>query len=119
MVPDPNGKPAVTEWRRLAERDGRALVLFTPRTGRTHQLRVHAASGLGLPIAGDPVYGGSSPAFAGEGDRAKHGGGVLSGGRMLLHAIRLRVPRERKPDVDASAPLPPHFLEAGFADAGL
>ena len=118
MVPDPNGKPAVTEWRRLAEQDGRALVLFTPRTGRTHQLRVHAASGLGLPIAGDPVYGISSPGFPGEGDHAKHGGGVLWGGRMLLHALRLRVPRERKPDIRVSAPLPPHFLDAGFADAG-
>ena len=100
MVPDPNGKPAVTDWRRLAEQDGRALILFTPRTGRTHQLRVQAAAGLGLPIAGDPVYG-------------------KGGGRMLLHALRLRVPRERKPDIRVSAPLPPHFLDAGFADVGL
>jgi tRNA pseudouridine32 synthase / 23S rRNA pseudouridine746 synthase len=100
MVPDKMGKSAVTEWRVIGERDGRALVLFTPRTGRTHQLRVHAAEGIGLPIAGDPVYG------AGEGP-------------MLLHALDLRVPRDPKPAVEARAPLPPHFLAAGFDDAGL
>ena len=99
MVADPEGKPALTEWRRLAERDGRALILFRPQTGRTHQLRVHAADGLGLPIAGDPIYG--------QGQ-----------GPMLLHALSLRVPREPKPAIDARAPLPPAFLEAGFADAG-
>ena len=99
MVPDPRGKPAVTGWRVLGECDGKAIVLFTPETGRTHQLRVHAASGLGLPIAGDPVYGGGK-------------------GRMLLHALALKVPREPKPAIEARAPLPPHFLEAGFDDAG-
>ena len=38
---------------------------------------------------------------------------------MLLHAAALRVPRERKPPVEARAPLPPTFVEAGFGDAGL
>ena len=99
MVPDANGKPAVTEWRRLAVRDGRALLLFTPRTGRTHQLRVHAALGLGIPIAGDPVYG--------DGD-----------GPMLLHALSLAVPREPKPPIEARAAFPVTFLDAGFADDG-
>ena len=100
MVPDPKGKPALTAWHLLAEHDGRALVLFTPETGRTHQLRVHAAAGLGLPIAGDPVYGSGS-------------------GPMLLHALSLKVPRERKPAIEAKAPLPASFMDAGFSDAGL
>jgi tRNA pseudouridine32 synthase / 23S rRNA pseudouridine746 synthase len=100
MVPDPGGKPAVTHWRKLAEQGGRALILFTPETGRTHQLRVHAASGLGLPIAGDPVYG-------------------TGRGPMLLHARALRVPRDGKPDVETRAPLPAPFREAGFDDDGL
>ena len=98
MVPDPRGKPAVTHWRVMTVRDGRALVLFTPETGRTHQIRVHAASGIGVPIAGDPVYG------AGKGP-------------MLLHALSLRVEREAKPPVEATAPLPPTFHQAGFGDA--
>ena len=100
MVPDPRGKAAVSHWRKLAEKDGRALLLFTPETGRTHQLRVHAASALGIPIAGDPVYG-----------RGR--------GPMLLHARSIRVERNGKPPVEATAPLPPTFVNAGFGDVGL
>lgn len=95
MVPDPAGKPARTRWRRVAAEGGRALLLLEPETGRTHQLRVHAASGLGLPIAGDPVYG-------------------RTRGPMLLHAWRLHLPREGKADILAEAPLPPAFSAAGF-----
>ena len=97
MVPDPAGKAAVTRWRRLAAREGRALLLFSPETGRTHQLRVHAAEGIGIPISGDPVYG------AGRGP-------------MLLHARSLRLERDNKEEVTAEAPLPPTFLQAGFGD---
>ena len=97
MVPAAGGRPAVTHWRILEVREGRAVALFTPETGRTHQLRVHAASGIGVPIAGDPVYG-----------RGR--------GPMLLHALSLRVAREGKPPVAATAPLPPAFVSAGFDD---
>jgi tRNA pseudouridine32 synthase / 23S rRNA pseudouridine746 synthase len=53
------GKVAVTEWRVLARDGARTRVALYPRTGRTHQLRVHAAHPLGLaaPIVGDPLYG--------------------------------------------------------------
>ncbi len=65
QVFDPeNGKPGITEWRRLEVRGGRTCVEFTPLTGRTHQLRVHAAhpQGLGCPIVGDRLYGnGTAP----------------------------------------------------------
>lgn len=56
------GKPAVTEYRILEFLpDGEIELLFRPLTGRTHQLRVHAAhpAGLGRPIKGDLLYGGS------------------------------------------------------------
>ena len=55
------GKKALTHWERvdIEKRDGRfcTRVRFYPHTGRTHQLRVHAASGLGHPIVGDNLYG--------------------------------------------------------------
>jgi tRNA pseudouridine32 synthase/23S rRNA pseudouridine746 synthase len=64
----------VTRWRRLAVADGRTRIEFSPLTGRTHQLRLHAAHalGLGFPIVGDRLYG--------------HG---REGEQMLLHASHL------------------------------
>lgn len=97
MVHDPAGRPSVSHWRVVEVRDGRAFVLFSPETGRTHQLRVHAADGIGIPIAGDPVYGNGR-------------------GPMLLHALSISMPREGKPPVEATAPLPPTFVQAGFGD---
>ncbi|MCC7055205.1 MAG: RluA family pseudouridine synthase [Gemmatimonadaceae bacterium] len=76
-IHDPeSGKPALTEWRVLERHAGRTRVQFTPHTGRTHQLRVHAAHPLGLdaPIVGDRLYGREAPA---------------EGERLLLHAERL------------------------------
>lgn len=96
IVPDAKGKPARTRWRLLDAREGRALIAFAPETGRTHQIRVHAVEGLGLPIIGDPIYG--------EGK-----------GMMLLHARALVVPRDGKPAISAVAPPPPSFAQAGFA----
>lgn len=96
MIHDPKGKRAITHWRILTTIEGRTLVEFRPETGRTHQLRVHAATGLGIPIAGDPVYGDGA-------------------GPMLLHASRLRLSRETKAPIEAEAPLPDRFHVAGFS----
>lgn len=54
-----HGKSAVTRWERISLHSGRTLVHFYPLTGRTHQLRMHAAHYLGLntPIVGDDLYG--------------------------------------------------------------
>ncbi|WP_396175784.1 pseudouridine synthase [Flavobacterium sp.] len=53
------GKPAQTHWEVIERKDNKTLVYFYPITGRTHQLRVHAAHSLGLntPIVGDDLYG--------------------------------------------------------------
>ncbi len=95
MILAKKGQSAVTHWTRLAVHDGRALILFRPETGRTHQLRVHAASGLGTPIVGDPIYG-------------------RGGSAMLLHASRIRMERAGKKPVEAAARLPDSFAKAGF-----
>jgi len=74
-IHDPvGGKPAVTHWQVLERRDGRTRVEFHPITGRTHQLRIHAAHPLGLdaPIVGDNLYG-------------------RGGERLMLHAQTLRL----------------------------
>lgn len=97
-------RPAVTEWRVL-ERFGTppvaALVQATPRTGRTHQIRVHLAS-IGHPIVGDSLYAGESRAGS---PGMRH---LLDDfPRQALHARRLRL---RHPEdgrwFEVEAPLP-------------
>ena len=93
MVVADHGERAVTEWVRLKVRDGRTLIRFEPKTGRTHQVRAHAREAFGAGIVGDPVYG--------SGD-----------GPMLLHASRLSValsPLSTGFSYHADAPLPEHF----------
>lgn len=84
------GLPARTAWRRIGQADGMAWLELRPRTGRTHQIRVHCA-GLGHPILGDPVYGG--------------GPGML---HLLARAIDIPV----KPPLRATAPPPAHMHAA-------
>ncbi|MET0588681.1 MAG: RNA pseudouridine synthase [Novosphingobium sp.] len=97
MIAAKKGKPAITHWRKLEERDGLTLVEFRPETGRTHQIRVHAQLGLGAPLLGDPIYG------TGKGAP-----------RTMLHALRLMIAREGKEPVRAEAPLPADFAALGF-----
>jgi len=104
MIPARKGKPAVTHWHVLARADGLTLIEFRPETGRTHQIRVHAASGLGLPLLGDPVYGSSG------------GTGSNRAARTMLHAAGLVVPREGKTAIAARSPLPADFRALGFDD---
>lgn len=97
IIPARKGKPSVTRWRKLATANGLALIEFRPKTGRTHQIRVHAASGLGASLLGDPLYGDNS-----------------SAPRMMLHASRLVVRRDGKPDIEALSPLPGEFTAFGL-----
>ncbi|MBV7296450.1 RluA family pseudouridine synthase [Enterovibrio paralichthyis] len=54
-----HGKPATTYWQLLEVKDGRSKLQMYPKTGRTHQLRVHCAhhEGLSMPMVGDTLYG--------------------------------------------------------------
>lgn len=75
MVCYETGKPALTDWRVLKSSDTETRVRMFPKTGRTHQLRVHMLS-LGHPILGDPLY---AVGAAREFDR------------MMLHSEELRI----------------------------
>lgn len=101
MIVARKGKPAVTHWRKLVERDGLTLVEFRPETGRTHQIRVHAEHAFGHALLGDPIYG------DGRGAR-----------RTMLHAAGLTITRDGKEPVVATAPLPADFAALGFTDPG-
>lgn len=59
MVCYKHGKPALTRWKVIERKDGKTRIAFYPITGRTHQLRMHAAhpQGLNTPIVGDELYG--------------------------------------------------------------
>jgi tRNA pseudouridine32 synthase/23S rRNA pseudouridine746 synthase len=87
MVVDPAGQAAVSDWRVLGRGNGLALLEVRPRTGRTHQVRVHCAA-LGCPVLGDAVYGGGD-------------------GRLMLLARSIRLALE--PEVAAEAPVPGHM----------
>lgn len=89
------GKTAETGYRVLARRNGFSFVALSPRTGRTHQLRVHMQS-LGTPILGDPLYARRDP---------KHPNASL-----MLHAYSLTIslPPDRE-TCTFRAPLPEDF----------
>jgi tRNA pseudouridine32 synthase/23S rRNA pseudouridine746 synthase len=74
MVCHETGKPSQTEWRVLKSDEETARLRLTPKTGRTHQLRVHMLA-IGHPILGDPFYA---------------TGAIADHPRMMLHAEELR-----------------------------
>ena len=85
QVYDPlRGKLGITRWRRLGVEGSATRIEFMPVTGRTHQLRLHAAhpEGLGAPIVGDRLYGNGQ-----------------EGSPMCLHAsqVAVRHPKDSQP----------------------
>lgn len=86
----PDGKPASTTYRTVHAYPGRTLLEVEPKTGRTHQIRVHLAA-LRHPIVGDAVYGTADPEL----------------GRHFLHAAKLRFTHPRtKRSLTVDDPLP-------------
>ena len=96
MVADAGGQTARTDWRVLGRGGGMSWIEFHPKTGRTHQIRAHAAL-LGCPLLGDPIYG--------------DGSGPL---HLLARSIHLRL----IPPLQAQAPIPPHMRAALAACGG-
>jgi 23S rRNA pseudouridine1911/1915/1917 synthase len=95
------GQPAETFFLTLAYGDGVALVEASPKTGRTHQIRVHLA-GEGYPLLGDSLYGGPQNLLL--------AGNPFHFSRHLLHALRLIVQHpEPQEELSFEAPLPEDF----------
>ena len=87
---DPKGKSAQTTYYVLDVQNDKSLVKLQPKTGRTHQLRVHMAH-IGHPIVGDIVYGKSAQ-------------------RMFLHAYQLELTAPNGERMTFTAPIPEEFL---------
>ncbi len=103
VVPDPEvGQKAVTAYRVLDHAGSRAAVLaLWPKTGRTHQLRVHCAA-IGHPILGDGKYGGAASFLDGVGIAP----------RLHLHARRIVLPHpDGHGQIDVIAPLSAHMAD--------
>lgn len=99
-----DGRPAVTHYRVLKRFRGHTMVRAELETGRTHQIRVHLAH-IGLPLVGDPAYGGRRRLPAGAAPELVT---ALEGfKRQALHAARLKLehPVTGK-EVEWEAPLP-------------
>ncbi|MGB3501091.1 MAG: RluA family pseudouridine synthase [Mesorhizobium sp.] len=107
------GSDHAVSFYRVVEQAAQALTWLEmePYTGRTHQLRVHAAA-IGCPIIGDPKY------F--EADTNWDFPGGLQN-RLHLHARRIVIPHPDRGKIDVTAPLPPHMVQAwnllGFDEA--
>lgn len=97
MVDELEGKPATTIYRTLGAGGGLTWLELRPKTGRTHQIRVHCAE-MGCPVLGDPVYGGDREAGS---------------SRLHLHSRAIALPLyPKKEPVRAEAPPPRHMLDA-------
>ena len=92
------GRVAATPYQVIQSTPDASLVVATPRTGRTHQVRVHFAA-IGHPLVGDSTYGPASP-------RAP---------RVMLHAWTLEFPTPSEERVSMQAPIPADFV--GVAEA--
>ncbi len=113
---DATGRPALTLYRTLARFPYVSLLALEPKTGRTHQLRVHLAS-AGHWIVGDDLYAGARQRAIKDPRRRA----LLSPPHLFLHAWKLILPQSCVSGASRfEAPLPPDFLailkELGFAD---
>ncbi len=104
---DPDSRAARTFYEVVERFDGFAAVRCLPKTGRTHQIRVHLAS-IGCPVLCDRLYGGQAQLRLGEIARGAAVPDRILLDRQALHAQRLRLTHPQSGEVlDFTAPLPP------------
>jgi RluA family pseudouridine synthase len=112
LVDAVRGKPAITHFRVLQRLKRYALVEATPETGRTHQIRAHAAQ-LSHPVAVDDLYGDGQPILLSQlkrNYRSNSDDEIPLMGRLALHALRLRLTHPVTGALlDLEAPYPKDF----------
>jgi 23S rRNA pseudouridine1911/1915/1917 synthase len=113
-APSFSGKSSCTGFRVMDFRSGISLVEFTPRTGRTHQIRVHCAAS-GFPVAADTLYGGGMGRLRQVAplDRAFAASLLQCFSRQALHAASITFLHPfLNREVTVQAPMPPDFRSA-------
>lgn len=138
FIVDQNGKPSQTYYKVLATNGKLSLIELQPKTGRTHQLRVHLRH-LGTPILGDPIYGSEgiiAQKKIHKGNNGKQSGSTTDANetpsqtknqtesqatsrpRLMLHAksLEITIPNPDNPEGNNlrklfTAPTPPEFTE--------
>jgi tRNA pseudouridine32 synthase/23S rRNA pseudouridine746 synthase len=91
IVPDPKGEPASSDWHVLGRAEDLTWIEVRPRTGRTHQVRVHATL-IGASVLGDTQYGSAS--------------------KVPLHLLARSIHLPLDPPLSATADPPPHMRAA-------
>ncbi|HEY8964073.1 MAG TPA: RNA pseudouridine synthase, partial [Alphaproteobacteria bacterium] len=99
---DEGAQETITDYKVLHSEGGQSLVAFYPKTGRTHQIRVHALHAFGAAILGDTLYGTDE-------DKKQP--------RLYLHASAITLPLYPKKDpITVEAPIPAEFLALPVVD---
>lgn len=94
MEAHPEGQESITDYKVLGESANFTFLELYPKTGRTHQLRVHCKA-MGCPIVGDKVYGNN----------------IENLPLLHLHARAISIPQHDKKPIEVTAPPPMHMLE--------
>jgi len=101
-------RKAITNWELLTQNAGYAYLRVLPKTGRTHQIRVHLKA-IGRPIVGDPLYASETQLHSSD----------LGIGRLALHAYALTIELPSGEEHTFTAPLPQSFEVAKERIAGM
>lgn len=112
-ISDMRPRRAITKYKVLGQFDNvLTWIKFFPQTGRTHQLRLHAAKYLGTPIIGDDLYGKKSAGDAEKKDYDNGLGILLASKRLFLFAARISFHHPRTGEIITISAEMPDFMKS-------